>query len=257
MALEIELYAAGTDNIGYLLRDAASGRVAAIDSPSATAMRAALSARKWRLTDIIITHHHFDHVDGLEGLKSEFECRLVGPQAESDRIWGLDELVSYGDTVELGGTRLAVIDTPGHTLGHVVYHDRESRALFSGDALFSVGVGRMLEGTPGPMWKGLTRLKALPGDTLLYCGHEYTLSNIAFALSVDPRNAALQARRAEAEAQRAAGRFTVPVTLATEFATNPFLRADTPELAAAAGLVGADPVEVFAALRRMKDGFRG
>lgn len=257
MAPRITAYPAREDNIGWLVADDVSGRVIAIDSPSADAMRAALAAQRLRLTDILITHHHADHVDGLDGLKSEFGCRIVGPRLESDRIAALDHLVEDGDIVEIGALRFSVIATPGHTLGHVVYVDADNHSLFSGDALFSVGVGRMFEGTPGPMWEGLSRLKALPAETQLYCGHDYTLSNIRFALSVDPANTALAARATEARQQLDAGRFTVPVPLGTEFATNPFLRADTPGLAAAAGLPGAPPHEVFAALRRLKDNFRG
>src|SRR5690606_7382787 len=204
---------------------------------------------------IFITHHHLDHVEAIAELKAAFGSRVVGPRAEADKIEGLDELVGDGDRVRLGETVFDIIATPGHTLGHIVYHDAENKHLFSADALFSLGVGRMFEGTPGPMWSGLERLRDLPDDTLVYCGHEYAQSNAKFALSIDPDNAALRQRAAEVDALRAAGKFTIPFRLGEDKRANPFLRADTPELARHYGLQGADPAEVFAAIRKGKDNF--
>lgn len=255
MGLIVDVFAARSDNFGYLVHDKASGRTAAVDAPEAAAIRNALLQRGWTLTDIFITHHHIDHVEAIAELKAEFGARVVGPRDEADKIHGLDELVGDGDTVALGESRFQVMATPGHTLGHIVFYDAAGGHLFSADALFSLGVGRMFEGTPGPMWAGLKRLRALPDETLVYCGHEYTQSNARFALSIDPDNAALKARAAEVDDLRAAGRPTIPFTLGEDKRANPFLRADAPELAKVYGLEGADPSEVFAAIRKGKDNF--
>ena len=255
MALIVDVFAARSDNFGYLVHDEASGRTAAIDAPEAGPIREALDQRGWTLTDIFITHHHIDHVEAIAELKEAFGTRVVGPRDEADKIEGLDELVGDGDVIELGESRFAVMATPGHTLGHVVFYEAAGGHLFSADALFSLGVGRMFEGTPGPMWAGLKRLRELPDDTLVYCGHEYTQSNAKFALSIDPDNAALKARAAEVDTLRAAGRPTIPFNLGEDKKANPFLRADAPELARHYGLDGADPAEVFAAIRKGKDNF--
>lgn len=257
MPLLIDIFAARTDNFGYLVHDVASGRTASIDAPDAKAVRDALARRNWRLTDLFITHHHTDHVEGIPALRREFSPRVIGPRAEAAKILGLDVLVAGGETVTLGETDFIVIDTPGHTLGHIAFYDPAGARLFSGDALFSLGVGRMFEGKAGQMWEGVKQLRSLPDGTLIYCGHEYTESNAAFALSVDPRNSALNIRTAEVRRMRAAGQFTIPVSLGMEKATNPFLRADTPQLAKAMGLsADADPAAVFGALRRAKDDFK-
>jgi len=255
MGLIVDVFSARSDNYGYLVCDEASGRVAAIDAPEVQAIETALVHRGWRLTDILITHHHGDHTEAIAPLKAAYGARVTGPRAEADKIDGLDVLIEAGEAVELGETRFAVIATPGHTLGHVSYHNAAGGHVFTGDALFSLGCGRMFEGTPGPMWEGLKRLRALPDDTLVYCGHEYTAANARFALSVDPDNSALQARAAEVAQLRSAGRFTIPARLGEEKQANPFLRADAPELAKAMGLNGSDPATVFAALRKAKDNF--
>jgi hydroxyacylglutathione hydrolase len=255
MGLIVDVFAARSDNFGYLVHDEASGRTAAVDAPEAAAIRNALLQRGWTLTDIFITHHHIDHVEAIAELKAEFGTRVVGPREEADKIEGLDELVGDGDTVTLGESRFQVMATPGHTLGHVVFHDAAGGHLFSADALFSLGVGRMFEGTPGPMWAGLQRLRDLPDETLVYCGHEYTQGNARFALSIDPDNAALKERAAEVDTLRAAGRPTIPFNLGQDKKANPFLRADAPELAKVYGLEGAEPSEVFAAIRKGKDNF--
>lgn len=255
MSLIVDVFAARSDNFGYLVHDTATGRTAAIDAPEAAAIKTALLHRGWTLTDIFITHHHIDHVEAIPELKAEFGARVVGPRGEADKIAGLDELVGGGETVSLGETVFQVYDAPGHTLGHIVFHDREGKHLFTADALFSLGVGRMFEGTPGPMWAGVKALRELPDDTLVYCGHEYTQSNAKFALSIDPDNAALQKRAAEVETLRQAGRPTIPFLLGEDKAANPFLRADEPGLARHYGLEGADPAEVFAAIRKGKDNF--
>lgn len=257
MSLIVDIFQARSDNYGYLLHDEASGRTATLDAPEAGAIKAALVRRGWSLTDMFITHHHFDHVEGIAELKADFGATVYGPAAEADKIAGLDRLLSAGDTVGLGETTLAIMATPGHTLGHIVYYDRVGWHLFTGDALFSLGVGRMFEGTPGPMWEGVKALRDLPDATLVYAGHEYSAANAAFALSIDPDNAALKARAAEITGLRQAGRFTLPTKLGVEKAANPFLRADAPELAAFYGLSGKPPAEVFAAMREGKDEFKG
>lgn len=257
MPLLIDVFPARSDNYGYLVHDVASGRTAAIDAPEAKPIRDALARRGWRLTDIFITHHHSDHVEAIPPLKREYGAVVTGPRAEAAKILGLDRLVADGDTLALGQTEFVTIEAPGHTLGHVVYYEPEGRHLFSADALFSLGVGKMFEGSPKPMWEGLARLRELPDDTLIYCGHEYTQSNAAFALSVDPKNAALRIRAGEVERLRAQGMSTIPVSLGLEKAANPFLRADQPALARAMRLPeDAEPHVVFAALRRAKDEFK-
>lgn len=257
MPILIEIFPARSDNYGYLVHDVATGKTAAIDAPDAKAIKQALERRGWTLSDVFITHHHTDHTEAIPVLKRDYGVTVTGPEAEASKILGLDVLVSPADTVQLGDSAFLVMETPGHTLGHIVYYETAGRHLFSADALFSLGVGRMFEGQPGPMWDGLEQLKALPDDTLVYCGHEYTEANAAFALSVDPKNSALQIRAAEVKRMREAGRFTIPVSLGMEKATNPFLRADQPALAKVVGLpAGADPALVFARLRKGKDDFK-
>ncbi|SEQ28668.1 hydroxyacylglutathione hydrolase [Devosia sp. YR412] len=255
MSLIVDVFPARSDNFGYLVHDTATGRTAAIDAPEAAAIKNALLHRGWTLSDIFITHHHIDHVEAIPELKAEFGVRVVGPRAEADKIADLDELVAGGETLALGETVFQVYDAPGHTLGQIVFHDAAGKHLFTADALFSLGVGRMFEGTPGPMWEGVKALRALPDDTLVYCGHEYTQSNAKFALSIDPDNVALQKRAAEVDALRIAGKATIPFLLGEDKAANPFLRADAPELAKHYGLEGASPAEVFAAIRKGKDTF--
>lgn len=257
MPLLIDIFICRTDNYGYLVHDVESRRTAALDAPDAKAIKAALEVRGWTLTDIFLTHHHTDHVEGVPALKREFGARVTGPKAEAEKILGLDVLVSASSTVSLGETDFLIFETPGHTLGHIVYYEPAGGHLFCGDALFSMGCGRMFEGKPGPMWDGLAELRDLPDDTLIYCGHEYTLDNARFAVSVDPRNPALAIRAAEVKRMRELKRFTIPVSLGMEKRTNPFLRADRPELARAMGLPeDSKPAAVFAALRAAKDNFK-
>jgi len=257
LALLIDIFMCRTDNYGYLVHDVETGKTAAIDAPDAKAIKAALEMRGWALSDIFITHHHTDHVEGIPALKREYGAVVTGPKAEAEKILGLDVLIGPGENVSLGATDFYVIGTPGHTLGHVIYYDHAGGHLFTADALFSMGVGRMFEGKPGPMWEGLEEVRELPDETLIYCGHEYSLDNARFALSVDPRNSALAIRAAEVKRMRDAGKYTIPVSLRMEKATNPFLRADRPELARAMGLEeGTKPSAVFAALRAAKDNFK-
>lgn len=256
MAVLVDVFLCRTDNYGYLVHDVESRKTAAIDAPDANTIKAALDHRGWILTDIFVTHHHRDHVEGLPVLKADYDVTVWGPRLEAEKIMGLDALIAPGDTLPLGGTSFAVLATPGHTLGHLAFHNAADRHVFTGDALFSLGCGRMFEGKPAPTWDGLKLLRDLPDDTLIYCGHEYTAENARFALTIDPRNPALNIRAREVLRMRQADRFTIPVTMGMEKATNPFLRADQPVIARAMGLEpGLDPSAVFAALRRAKDNF--
>ena len=229
-----------SDNYAWLLRDG-SGATAIVDPADAPPIIAAIEAAGGRLDLILLTHHHADHVAGTDAVRARFGAPVVGAAADAHRLPRLDRAVAEGDTITLGAASARVIDTPGHTRGQINFFFADGGVLLSGDTLFSLGCGRLIEGTAAEMFASLAKLKALPGDTLVCCGHEYTQSNARFALSVDAANPALQARVAEAEAQRAAGRPTVPSTLASECAANPFLRA--PDVAG------------FAALRAAKDKF--
>jgi hydroxyacylglutathione hydrolase len=254
--IEIRQFPCLSDNYGFLVRDRDSGAVASIDTPDADAIEHELSQAGWRLTHIFNTHWHPDHAGGNLALKKRWNCRIVGPRNEAAKIPGIDETVGEGDAVMLGASRATVRDTPGHTLGHIIYHFAKDGAAFVGDTIFALGCGRLFEGTPQQMWTSLSKIAALPDETKLYCAHEYTQSNARFALSVDGANQALKARAADIDRLRSNGDPTVPTTVKAERATNPFLRAIDPALAAAVGLKGADPVDVFAETRRRKDGFR-
>jgi hydroxyacylglutathione hydrolase len=251
---EVVIVACRQDNYAYLVRSA-GGTTVLVDAPAAAPILAALEERAWRLDAVLLTHHHGDHVEGLPELVLKYRPRVIGASADAQRLPKLDRAVADGAHVAVGDLEASVMATPGHTLGHVAYHFAGEGFLFPGDTLFSLGCGRLFEGTAEAMWASLSRLAALPGETLLYPGHEYTAANGRFALTVDPANAALSARLAEVERLRAAGLPTVPSTMAGERATNPFLRAGAPEVAACLGLAGAPAVEVFAELRRRKDRF--
>ncbi|MCP8938891.1 hydroxyacylglutathione hydrolase [Alsobacter sp. SYSU M60028] len=253
MPAEIRQFLIGSDNFGVLLHDSATGATASIDAGEEAPILEALDKAGWRLTDILVTHHHGDHVAALPALKARFGARVVGPAADAHRVPEIDEGVREGDVVRVGHLEAEVIETPGHTSGHIAYHFRGEKLLFAGDTLFSLGCGRLLEGTAAQMLSSLNKLAALPDDTRVYCGHEYTLSNARFALSVDPGNPALKARAQEVEQLRAADAFTLPTMIGIEKATNPFLRAADPAIARQIGLSGRSPLEVFAELRERKN----
>lgn len=255
MPLNIVTVPCLADNYAYLAHDDATETTAVIDVPEALPVLNALRARGWRASHILITHHHNDHIAGVEALAAATGARVFGARADAHRLPPLDEPLAEGDSLRIGMDEGRVIAVPGHTTGHIAFHFPASRAVFTADSLMACGCGRLFEGTPAQMWNSLTRLSTLPDETLVCSGHEYTLSNIRFALSVDPGNGALQARAERSAALRAQGAPTVPVTLAEEKATNPFLRAASPALRAATGLPAGDPGEVFAALRAMKDRF--
>lgn len=255
MPAEFHVFPCLSDNIGVLMRDKETGACAAIDAPEAEPILAALEKTGWTLTDILVTHKHPDHVAGVAELKERFGARVVAPVREAEFVPEADLFVGQGDTVMVGSLAGDVLFTPGHTAGHISYYFAGARALFAGDTMFALGCGRLLEGSPEDMWRSLQKLSALPDDTLLFCGHEYTLSNARFALAVDPDNAALKLRAAVVEGQRADGQLTVPSLLKDEKTTNPFLRADQPALAASVNLDAADPIAVFGALREWKNNF--
>lgn len=255
MALEVHQFPCLSDNYGYLLHDSEQNLTAAIDTPEVGPINTALESRGWSLTHILNTHHHFDHAGGNEELKAQWGCEIVGSARDAERIPGIDVKVGDGETYMFGNHEARVFDVSGHTIGHIAYYFADAGILFSGDALFALGCGRLFEGTPAQMWESLQKLRALPDDTVVYCAHEYTQANARFALSVEPQNDALQVRAREIDALRAEGKPTVPSTIGLEKATNPFLRPMSDDLQQTIGLSGADPVEVFAETRRRKDSF--
>nr|WP_286209151.1 hydroxyacylglutathione hydrolase [Azospirillum sp. A1-3] len=239
------------------MRDAASGKVGVVDPGDAAPVQAELERRGWSLTHIFLTHHHDDHIGGAEALKARYRASVVGARADAHRIPGLDVMLSDGDRTVFGEQTARVFAVPGHTSGHIAFWFEAAETLFSGDTLFSLGCGRLFEGTPAQMWDSLQSLRALTDSTRVYCGHEYTQSNGRFALTVDPENAALHQRMEEVAALRERNQPTIPTTIGMERRTNPFLRADDPGVQSAIGMSGAPSVEVFAELRRRKDHFRG
>jgi hydroxyacylglutathione hydrolase len=254
--LQIHQFLCRSDNFGVLIHDAENDLTAAIDTPEAGPIRAALAEKGWRLTHILTTHHHADHIAGHKELKSETGCRVIGARKDAGSIPGIDQEVAEGDEFAFGDQRVRVLETPGHTLGHVSYYLPDAGVVFVGDTLFSLGCGRLMGSNAADMmWASLQKLMALPGGTLVYCGHEYTKNNAAFALTIEPGNAALQARAKKVDALRAENMLTLPVSLADELAQNPFLRPDSPEIQEKIGKVGQSLATIFAEIRRLKDRF--
>lgn len=253
MAVEIEQFMCRSDNFGVLVRDPASGETALIDAPEEAAILEAIERTGWTPTVILTTHHHLDHVEANLALKERFGLRIVGPKAEASKIPGIDETVAEGDTLRLGGEEVRVIETPGHTAGHVSYHLPKSRVVFTADTLFALGCGRLFEGTPATMLASLKKLAALPAETAVYCGHEYTLSNARFALTVDPTNPVLKQRAKAIETLRAEGKPTLPTTIGDEMASNPFMRWHDPAIRRNLRMENATDEAVFAEIRKRKD----
>ena len=242
------------DNYGFLLHDPESGETATIDTPEASRILEEAHAKGWKITQIWNTHWHPDHAGGNADIVARTGARVVGPK-EVERIGkGPDRVLNEGDTVKLGAVTARVLDTPGHTAGHIVYHLPEHRIAFVGDTLFALGCGKLFEGTAQQMWTSLGKLRAMPDDTTIYCAHEYTQGNAAFALTVDPENRDLQVYADEVATRRSTGRPTVPTSIGKEKRANPFLRADDPKLQAFVGHAG-DPVATFAEVRERKNKF--
>jgi len=251
--LEIHQFPCLSDNYGVLIRDSKTGHVASIDAPSAGEVRAALEDKGWNLTHILTTHHHGDHTDGNLDLKSETGCTIVGPRPEADKVPGIDVKVGEGDSYQFGNFEVKVFETPGHTAGHIIYWIPAASVAFVGDVLFAMGCGRVIEDSMEAMWNSIEKVAKLPPETMLYCGHEYTMANAKFALTVEPGNAALQARVKEMEALRAQGKPTLPTKLADELVTNPFIRADSAEIRSVIGMENASNSDVFAEVRERKN----
>ncbi len=253
--LEVYQFPCLSDNYGYLIHDTKHNLTATIDTPEIGPINQALADKGWSLTHILNTHHHFDHAGGNLELKEQWQCNIVGSKSDAKRIPGIDVALGDGDTYQFGEHEATVFDVSGHTMGHIAFYFAEDGVLFSGDALFALGCGRLFEGSPAQMWNSLQKLKALPDATTVYCAHEYTAANAAFAISVEPDNQALQSRVEEIKTLRASGTPTVPSNLGLEKATNPFLRPDSLALQKTLAMTGATEVEVFAETRRRKDNF--
>ena len=255
MTLQVHQFPCLNDNYGYLIHEPEAGVTATIDTPEVAPINAALEQKGWQLTHILNTHHHFDHAGGNEALKAQWNCTVVGAANDAARIPGIDVRVADGESYAFGQAVAQVFEVPGHTSGHIAFYFADDGLAFVGDTLFALGCGRLFEGTPQQMWNSLQKLMALPDETVVYCAHEYTQANAAFALSVEPDNEALVARAQEIDQLRAAGQPTVPTSIGLERATNPFLRPMSENLQATVGLAGADLVDVFAETRKRKDHF--
>ena len=255
MPAETHLFPCLKDNYGVLLHDPSTGTTAAIDAPEAAAVEAALAERGWRLTDILVTHHHADHTGGIAELKKKHLCRVVAPRKEASKIENIDVTVREGDVVSVGSLVGRVLETPGHTAGHITYWFKSDKLAFVGDTLFSVGCGRILEGNADMMWQSLLKIRNLPPDTLLFCGHEYTAANVHFALTIEPKNPALRTRAEEVVRLSEQKKPTIPTTVQQEKSYNPFLRADLHSVQGAIGMEGSPPAQVFGVIRARKDKF--
>lgn len=255
MAIEVHQFACLNDNYGFLIHDTNSGATASIDTPDAAAINAALQTKGWSLSHILNTHHHFDHAGGNEALKEKWGCTIVGAANDAERIPGIDIRVADGESYAFGDSQATVLEVPGHTTGHIAYYFSADGVAFVGDTLFALGCGRLFEGSAQQMWTSLQKLMALPDETVVYCAHEYTQANAAFAMTVEPNNPQLQDRVKEIADLRAQGIPTVPTTIGLERATNPFVRPMSDDLQTTVGLSGADLVDVFAETRKRKDSF--
>lgn len=243
------------DNYSFLLHDEATGETALIDAPETGPIMTALKTRGWKLSEIWLTHHHWDHVEGVADLVKATNAKVIGAKADAHRLPDLDRAYDDGDHFQFSGHDVQVMDVSGHTVGHIAFHVPDTGVVFTGDSLMALGCGRLFEGTPEQMWASLSRLAALPADTLVCSGHEYTASNAAFAATVEPDNQALKKRTEDIADLRVAGQPTVPSRLSDELATNPFLRAHLSGVKAALHKEAASDTEVFAEIRRRKDSF--
>lgn len=255
MALELVTLPCLTDNFAFLLHDRASGETALIDAPEAGPVLHALEERDWQLGQILLTHHHADHVQGVDEIRAATGAKVLGASADAHRLPALDRALQEGDRVQIGAEDGHVIDVSGHTIGHIAFHFPQSAMVFTADSLMAAGCGRLFEGTPAQMWESLSKLAALPPETLVGSGHDYLDGNLRFALTLEPENPALISRIRSLEGMRRQGQPPMPSTLAEELATNPFLRASQPRLKAALGLSDVPDAEVFAEIRARKDRF--
>ncbi len=253
--LKIHMFPCLSDNYGFLLHDSENKLTAVVDTPEVSAIENALAEKKWQLTHILNTHHHWDHAGGNLELKKKTGCLIIGPRAESGRIPGIDIEVGDGDTFQFGNYTARIYDTPGHTAGHIVYYFESENLAFVGDTLFAMGCGRLFEGTAEQMWNSLQKIMQWPDDTKLYCAHEYTQENGRFALTVEPHNRDLISRMSEVDRLRKKGVPTIPTTLGMEKKTNPFLRPMSGDIQASLHMQNAPLTDVFARIRQMKDNF--
>ncbi len=244
-----------SDNYAFLVHDPETGATAVVDVPDETPIEGELARRGWALSDILVTHHHADHIDGVEALRESTGAKVTGAKADAHRLPRLDRAVAEGDSFKLGSAEVRVLDVSGHTVGHIAFHVPAANAVFTADSLMALGCGRLFEGTAPQMWESLSKLARLPPDTLVCSGHEYTEANARFALTVEPNNPDLVSRAERVRAARARGEPTVPSTLAEELATNPFLRARLPDVKSTIGLPQASDAEAFAEIRSRKDRF--
>lgn len=255
MPLDLVIVPCLDDNYAFLVHDSDTGATALFDAPDDRPIMNALEKRSWGLTDIFITHHHGDHIEGVAVLREEFDVRVIGAARDAQRLPRLDVEVMPGDVVSFSGHDVTVIDARGHTSGHIAFYMPEAGCAFTGDSLMALGCGRLFEGSPEEMWATLQRLAALPDDTLICSGHEYTAANARFAASIEPDNPWLRERTTDITKAREIKRPTVPSLLEMEKATNPFLRAHLPEVKALVGMAEATDAEVFAEIRARKDKF--
>ncbi len=255
MPLELVTLPALSDNYTYLLHDSSSGDTACIDVPEADPILNELKTRGWTLTDIWLTHHHHDHIGGVDDLLEVYDAKVTGAAADRHRLPNLNREVQDGDSFYFGGETVDILDVSGHTVGHIAFVVPQSGFAFTADSLMALGCGRLFEGTASQMWDSLQKLAALDPETLICSGHEYTQANARFAITIDPDNADLKMRVERINELRSADEPTVPSKLSEELATNPFLRAADPGIQAHLDMIGAEPVEVFAEIRSRKDRF--
>jgi len=255
MPLELRTIPCLSDNYAFLIHDPETGDTGLIDAPEAAPILAALAETGWRLTSVLLTHHHYDHVDGLAEILAAHPAKVYGAAADAHRLPPLDHALSEGDSVSVGSQTGTVLDVSGHTVGHIAFSFPDAAMVFTADSLMALGCGRLFEGDAAMMWASLSKLMALPDETIVCSGHEYTQSNARFAMTIEPENPDLVARVAQIDAARAAGEATVPSLMGLEKATNPFLRAHLLEIKQALDMQNASDAEVFAEIRARKDSF--
>jgi len=253
--LEVFMFPCLSDNYGYLIHDPIKNLTASIDTPDVHAIEEALNQNDWELNYIINTHHHYDHAGGNLELKKKTNCKIIGPMQDKDRIPGIDQTIEHAEEFIFGSFAVKGLHTPGHTTGHMVYHFEDQNIAFVGDTIFAMGCGRLFEGTPEQMLNSLDIIMSWPGETMLYCAHEYTQSNAEFAITVDGKNEDLLKRKSEVDALREKLIPTVPTKLEIEKKTNPFLRSDDKEIRLELGMMASSRSEVFAEIRSRKDQF--